>query len=142
MMTVTIVAMEEIFMRRILATSLMLPSLLLPAVAKASTPVNDASAPTPIRVSTGVIFPELLDSSDVTIPEPFAQQPVPGDAQVGVRFTVDLKGHPQNIQITKSLNPLWDARVIDAVREFRYRPGTVSNQPVAFDMNLTINIAH
>jgi TonB family protein len=129
-------------MRRILATSLMLPSLFLPAVAKASTPVDDASAPTPIRVSTGVIFPELIDSADVIIPESFTQQAIPGDAQVGVRFTVDLKGHPQNIQVTKSLNPLWDARVIDAVREFRYRPGTVNNQPVAVDMNLTVNIAH
>ena len=28
---------------------------------------------------------------------------------------------------------------IDAVRQFRYRPGTVSNQPVPVDMNLTVN---
>jgi TonB family protein len=68
-------------------------------------------------------------------------QPIPGDAQVGVSFTVDAKGRPQNVQVTKSLNPLWDARVVDAVREFRYRPGTVSKQPVAVDMNLTINLA-
>ena len=127
-------------MRRILATSLMLPSLLLPAVAKASTLVDDASAPTPIRVSTGVVFPELLDTVNVAVPDAFIGLPIPADAQVGVSFTVDEKGHPQNIHVTKSLNTLWDARVVDAVREFRYRPGTVSNQPVAVDMNLTINI--
>jgi TonB family protein len=128
-------------MRRILATSLMLPSLLIPAVASASQPVDDASASTPkVRVSTGVISPELLDSANVTVPAGFGNQIVPGDGQVALSLTIDEKGHPENIQVTKSLNPLWDARVVDAVRQFRYRPGTVSNSPVPVDMNLTVNI--
>src|ERR1700685_1343103 len=103
-------------MRRILATSLMLPSLLIPAVASASQPVDDASASTPkIRVSTGVTGPELLDSANITVPGDYADKAVPGDGQVGLSLTIDEKGHPENIQVTKSLNPLWDARVIDAV---------------------------
>jgi TonB family protein len=119
----------------------MLPSLLLPAVANASQPVDDASASTPkVRVSTGVIGPELLDASSITIPSGYADGAIPGDGQVGLNFTVDVKGHPENVQVTKSLNPLWDARVVDAVRKFRYRPGTVSNAPVPVDMNLTVNI--
>jgi TonB family protein len=128
-------------MRRILATSLMLPSLLIPAVAIASQPVDDATASTPrVRVSTGVIGPELLDSANITIPAGYGDQAVPGDGQVALSLTIDEKGHPENIQVTKSLNPLWDARVVDAVRQFRYRPGTVSNSPIPVDMNLTINI--
>jgi len=120
----------------------MLPSLLIPAVASASQPVDDASASTPkVRVSTGVIGPELLDSATITIPTGYAEDAIPGDGQVGLSLTIDEKGHPENIQVTKSLNPLWDARVVDAVRKFRYRPGTVSNEPVAVDMNLTVNIA-
>jgi protein TonB len=119
----------------------MLPSLLIPAVANASQPVDDASASTPkIRVSTGVIAPELLDSANVTVPAGYGGQAVPGDGQVGLSFTIDEKGHPQNIQVVKSLNSLWDARVVDAVRQFRYRPGTVSNSPIPIDMNLTVNI--
>jgi TonB family protein len=119
----------------------MLPSLLIPAVASASQPVDDASASTPkVRVSTGVISPELLDSANVTVPAGFGNQIVPGDGQVALSLTIDEKGHPENIQVTKSLNPLWDARVVDAVRQFRYRPGTVSNSPVPVDMNLTVNI--
>jgi TonB family protein len=126
-------------MRRILATSLMLPSLLIPAVASASQPVDDATASTPkVRVSTGVINPELLKSYDVTVPDGYAT--VPGDGQVGLSFTIDEKGRPENVQVTKSLSPLWDSRVVDAVRQFRYRPGTVSNEPIPIDMNLTVNI--
>ena len=128
-------------MRRILATSLLLPSLLIPAVASASQPVDDATASTPkVRVSTGVISPELLSSTDINVPDGYVDRTIPGNGQVGLSFTIDEKGHPENIQVTKSLNPLWDARVVDAVRQFRYRPGTVSNEPVAVDMNLTVNI--
>ena len=126
-------------MRRILAASLLLPSLFLPAAAKASTPVDDANAPTPVRVSTGVVPPALIDSANLSIPS--GGFLIPDGAEIGLTFTVDEKGIPQNIQVVKSFNPFWDARVVDAVRQFRYHPGTVDNQPVAVDMNLTVNIA-
>jgi TonB family protein len=129
-------------MRRILAiSSLLLLSLFLPAAAKASTPVDDATASTPARVSTGVIAPVLLDSVNLTLPTTFSSFLIPDGAEVGVSLTVDENGTPQNIHVVKSYNPFWDARVLDAVRQFHYRPGTVDNQPVAIDMNLTIDIA-
>ncbi len=129
-------------MRRILATSILLSSLILPAAAKASTPVDDASAPTPTRISTGVIFPTLLKTVDVSIPEGFAGSPIPGDAQVGLTLTVDASGQPQNIRVVRPLNPLWDSRVVDAVSKFHFHAGTIDNQPVPVDLNLTVNIAH
>jgi TonB family protein len=129
-------------MRRVLAiSSLLLLSLSLPAAAKASTPVDDATASTPVRVSTGVIQPVLLDSVNLTLPSSFSNFMVPEGAEVDLTFTVDENGTPQNIHVVKSYNPFWDARVLEAVRQFHYRPGTVDNQPVAIDMNLTINIA-
>jgi TonB family protein len=130
-------------MRRILATSLLLPSLFLPAAAKASTPVDDASAPTPkVRVSTGVVAPALLDADHFTIPIDMTDGPVPGDAAVGLTLTIDENGHPQNVKISKSLNPLWDARVVEAVNRAHFKPGTIDAQPISIDMNLTVNIAH
>lgn len=128
-------------MRRILATSLLLPSLLLPAAANASKPVNDASAPTPVRVSTGVVAPVLLDLASLSLPTSFNADFIPPDAQVSLALTVDQKGQPQDVHVVKSYNPFWDARVVDAVRQFHFKPGTVSNQPVAVDVNLTVNIA-
>jgi TonB family protein len=128
-------------MRRVLAVSLLLPSLFLPAVAKASTPVDDATAPTPVRISTGVIAPVLLSSPVLSLPMGFSFDLIPADAQVQLSLTVDAKGQPQNIQVVKSFSPFIDARVIETVSQFHFRPGTIDNQPTAVDLNLTINVA-
>ncbi|MGO8935002.1 MAG: energy transducer TonB [Terracidiphilus sp.] len=128
-------------MRRILATSIMLSSLTLPAAAFASTPVDDATAPTPIRVSTGVTEPVLIDSADLEIPDGYSIDAIPSGAQVSLSLTINEKGQPENIQVTKSFSKFWDARVIETVREFRYKPATVDDQPTPVDMNLVVNIA-
>ena len=127
-------------MRRILATSILLSSLTLPAAAFASTPVDDATAPTPIRVSTGVTEPVLVDSANLAIPQGYSVSDIPEDAQVGLSLTINAKGQPENIQVTKSFSKLWDARVIETVREFHFKPATVDNQPTSVDMNLVVNI--
>ncbi len=128
-------------MRRILAASLLLPSLFLPAVAKASTPVDDATAPTPVRVSTGITAPVLLSSPVLSLPMGFSFDLIPTDAHVQLSLTVDAKGQPQNIHIVKSCSPFVDARVIETVSQFHFRPGTIDNQPTAVDLNLTVNVA-
>jgi TonB family protein len=128
-------------MRRILATSTLLSSLILPAAAFASTPVDDATAPTPIRVSSGVTQPVLVHSASLDVPQGYSIDAIPDEAQVGLSVTIDAKGQPENIQITKSYSKFWDARVISTVRQFQFKPATVDNQPIPVDMNLTINIA-
>ena len=128
-------------MRRILATSIMLSSLTLPAAAFASTPVDDATAPTPIRVSSGVTEPVLVNSAYLSVPSGYSIDAIPSDAQVGLSLTINEKGQPENIQVTKSYNKFWDARVIETVREFHFKPGTVDNQPTPVDMNLVVNIS-
>ena len=128
-------------MRRILAASLMLSSLFLPAAAKASTPVDDASAPTPVRVSTGVTAPVLLSSPMLSLPVGYSFDLIPEDAKVQLSLTVDEKGEPQNIRVVKSFSPFIDARVVETVSQFHFRPGTVDNQPTTVDLNLTVNVA-
>jgi TonB family protein len=127
-------------MRRILVSSLLLSSLTLPAAAFASTPVDDATAPTPIRVSTGVTEPVLINSAYLSVPSGYSIDAIPNDAQVGLYLTINEKGQPENIQVTKSYNKFWDARVIETVREFHFKPGTVDNEPTPVDMNLVVNI--
>ena len=127
-------------MRRILAISTMLSSLALPAAAFASTPVDDATAPTPIRVSSGVTQPVLVNSAFLDIPSGYSIDAIPTDAQVSLSLTINEKGQPENIQVTKSFSKFWDARVIETVREFHFKPGTVDNEPTPVDMNLVVNI--
>src|ERR1039458_3129791 len=111
-------------MRRILATSIMLSSLTLPAAAFASTPADDATAPTPIRVSSGVTEPVLVNSAYLTVPVGYSIDAIPSDAQVSLSLTINAKGQPENIQVTKSFSKFWDARVIATVREFHFKPPT------------------
>ena len=140
-MTVTTVILEGI-MRHILAGSVLLSSLVLPAAAFATQPSDDVTASTqPVRVSTGVIAPTLLNSIGLKLPDGLPKDAIPVDAQIGVTLTVDEKGNPQDIHVTKGINAFWDARIIDTVRQFHYRPGTVDEQPIPVDMNLTITIA-
>jgi len=130
-------------MRRILATSLLFPSLFFPAAVSASALMNDASASTPkVRVSTGVIAPKLLNANQLTVPIYGAETTLPPDARVGLSLTVDEKGHPQNVKVIKSLNPIWDARVVKAISRSQFEPGTVDEQPTSIDLNLTVTIAH
>jgi TonB family protein len=128
-------------MRRVLAASFMLSSLLFPAVVKASTPVDDATAPTPVRISTGVTAPVLIGSPVLSLPQGLAFDLIPADAQVQLSLTVNAKGEPENIQVVKSFSPFVDARVVDAVSQFHFRPATVDNQPTAIDLNLIVNVA-
>ncbi len=130
-------------MRRILATSLLLPSLFLPAAVKASTPVDDATASAPkVRVSTGVIAPKLLNADNLSIPIGGAENSIPAGAQVGLTLTVDENGRPENVKVVKSLNAVWDARVVDAISRSHFKPATVDELPTSIDVDLTVNIAH
>ena len=128
-------------MRRVLAASLLLPSLFLPAAAKASTPVDDASAPTPVRISTGVTEPVLLSSPVLSLPQGLSFDLIPTDAQVELSLTVNEKGKPENIQVVKSYSPFIDARVVETVSQMHFRPGMIDNQPTPIDLNLTVNVA-
>jgi TonB family protein len=119
----------------------MLSSLFLPAAAKASTPVDDATAPTPVRISTGVTAPVLIGSPVLSLPQGLAFDMIPPGAKVELSLTVNAKGEPENIQVVKSFSPFVDARVIDTVSQFHFRPGKIDDQPTAVDLNLTINVA-
>ncbi len=129
-------------MRHILTSTVILSSLLLPAAAFASKPADDPAATTPApRITTGVIGPFLVNSLNLTAPQGPDASFLPADAQVGVSFVVDEKGVPENIQVTKSINPSWDSQVVEAVSKLHYRPARIDDQKIPVDMNLTVVIA-
>ena len=128
-------------MNRVLAATLLVSSLSLPAAAFASQPVDDATAPTPLRVSTGVSAPVLLDNPSITLSEGVSSESLPSGAQVDLSFTVNEKGEPTHVRVIKSFDPFWDARVVEMVSRFHYKPGELGNQPVAVPVALTVKIA-
>lgn len=128
-------------MRGNLAPALALCSMLLPVAAVASQNPTDANVTTSsLRVSTGVKAPVVLDTAEISLP-PGTLNTIAAGAEVGLQLTVDQYGVPQNIRVVSSPNQSLDASVVDAVRHFRFRPGTMDNKPVPVDLNLTVTIA-
>jgi TonB family protein len=115
--------------------------MLFPVAAVASQASTDAVVTTSnLRVSTGVKAPVVLDTAEISLPSGMLDA-LPAGAQVGLELTVDQNGAPQNIRVVKSPNQSLDASVVDAVRHFRFRPGTMDNKPIPVDLNLTVTIA-
>jgi TonB family protein len=126
-------------MRRILAASLLLSPLAFTAVAAASAPANDTSAPALVRpVSTGVTSPKLVYSTHVIIPENELALLRPNDTKVVLKLNVDQTGKTSDIRVLKSVNQDVDARVVDAVRQFRWSPATLDYQTIPMEMNLEV----
>jgi TonB family protein len=145
-------------MRRIIVSSLFLSTVLLHAqtatkgqsvtlearnevAASTSTqPATDATATvTPRRVSTGVVWPKLISVPTVSVSAAdFSTQDL-ATQHVVVAFRVDEKGAPQNVHLLKSVNQTVDERVLDAVRQYHFVPGTLDDQNVAVDVNLIVN---
>jgi TonB family protein len=123
-------------MRHTLVASLLLTPMLIPAAAYASKPKADDTAPAQaIRVSTGVTVPELL--SPKTVAASVAEE-APNNKKVVLSLQVDTTGKAEKILIVKSAGSDVDSRVLEAVRGFRFRPGTVSNQAVPENMKITV----
>ena len=129
-------------MRHIVASTILLSSMFVPAVAHASSSTDDVTASTPnLRVSTGVIAPTLASTIALDLPDVVGKSFVPFESTVGLSLTVDADGKAENIKVVKPSNPYLDARVIEAVQKAHFRPGSVDNTPTPVDMNLTVVVA-
>jgi TonB family protein len=95
-------------------------------------------AATPLRVSTGVVAPKLL--STVDIPSDGINA-IPGIRKTYVvEMTVDKNGEPSNVKIVESTGPTLDKNVLDAVRQYRFKPGTLDHQPIDFPVSLALEV--
>jgi hypothetical protein len=112
--------------------------LFISAVAHASSPSDDATASTP-QVSTGVVPPQVLNSLDIGS-SALTSHALPAGSLVELSYTVDESGHPRDVQIIKGVDAYWNARIVGAVLNLRYKPATMDHQPVSMDVKLNVNI--
>jgi TonB family protein len=125
-------------MRRILVASILMSPLFLSAAALASQPVTDQpAATTTLPLSTGVTPAHVLSTINVDL-SPAAAETLPYGAEVVVKLNIDEKGTAHDVEVVKSPNRYLDAPVVAAVRQYRFRPATLDNQPVAVPMVLTV----
>ena len=109
--------------------------LAAPAVPGAATTTT-----TPRRVSTGVVSPKLIHSTTVSSENTWPWGITGVAKTVVVGMTVDKNGVPTDLKIVRSAGPELDHNVLAAVAQYRFKPGTVSDQPVAIPLNLEINL--
>jgi TonB family protein len=131
-------------MRNITVAILSLSSLMLHA--QASTPAQTQVAtngPAQVkRVSTGVIAPKLIYKVDVNPGSTVPASLLSGETTVVVGMIVDKTGKPSDLKIVRSADPALDQNVLAAVSQYRFTPGTVSNEPVAIPVNLEVVISN
>jgi TonB family protein len=145
--------LENSMRKALLATLLFSPVLLhaqanspaQPQIALASSPAAPGTADRvvsakPLRISTGVVAPKLVHFVDLSSENTQPWTNVTANRTVTVGLIVDETGKPKDLKIIKSAGPIVDKNVLEAVSQYRFRPGTVSNQPVAFPLNLEVNI--
>ena len=131
-------------MHRILVVTLF-SSCALVAAAATPQPTHNAAALSPTsdtRVSTGVVAPRIDSTAVVHIQGDWILDTYPNPATMLVRLDVDSSGKATGIQIVHSISPRVDASVLEAVRQMRWRPAVLDNQPIAMTVNLTVAVEH
>jgi TonB family protein len=112
------------------------PQQLLAAVGADAGTIKTGS----LRVSTGVIAPKLVHSVDVVADPSTNWCLLSNSCKFTVGMTVDKTGKPSNLKIVQSGGRDLDQNVLAAVSQYRFTPGTVSNQPVETPVFLEVVI--
>ena len=123
-------------MRRILAVSLLSSLSLSAAAAAGPSVVVSASAP------EGVTSPRLVVSRAITISSDELPKYFRNPVRVVLKFDLDETGSPRKIRVAEPLTPPVDARVMAAVRDFRWTPAVINNHAVPIEMTLIVNVQH
>jgi len=148
-------------MRYLVAVALVLSPLMVPAQTAPSAPTSQLAAMhsgvhTPkapmsaaaadltqpvvsqLRVSTGVVEPKLIYVTDIH------QNAISALGRkvysAGVSMIVDTEGKPTDLKIVKSAGPIMDADILEAVSQYRFRPGSVSGEKFAVPLTLYLQI--
>jgi TonB family protein len=129
-------------MRNVAVAILSLSSFMLQAQAStpAQTDVANSGSASIRRVSTGVIAPKLVYKVDVVADSTKTASMLNNETTVVVGMVVDKSGKPSDLKIIRSAGPGVDASVLTAVSQYRFTPGTVSNEPIATPLNLEVVI--
>jgi TonB family protein len=104
--------------------------------------VNDNTVPAvkPLRISTGVTAPKLIHSVNVQLARTPFISPTLVNSTVVVSMVVDETGKPNNLKVVKSLGTSLDEDVLAAVSQYRFKPGTLDNEPTPIELTLEITL--
>jgi TonB family protein len=105
------------------------------ASVEATSPVR-----TPVRISTGVTFPKLIETEGIVESADWKWRPTESERVAVVKFIVDPTGKPSQVEMVKSLGTVIDNDVVAAVSRYHFQPGTLDHQPIPVEIRLTVTI--
>jgi TonB family protein len=100
--------------------------------------VQGAALPAGVyRMGTGITAPVLVSKSEPQYTEEARAAKIHGTVLLSVDIAPD--GVAQNIEVSRSLEPGLDQKAIEAVRQWRFKPGMKDGAPVTVRANIEVN---
>jgi TonB family protein len=129
-------AQPQVASAPVLQSSLVQPTGLMLGAAED----RPTAKPGAVRISTGVVAPKLVKTVDIQEDTVNFSKAAGSERDVVVAMVVDETGKPEDLKIVQSAGVGLDENVLSAVKQYRFKPGTVSGQIVAVPVNLHITI--
>jgi TonB family protein len=57
-----------------------------------------------------------------------------------IELVIDEQGRPSSISVRESIQPMYDAELMKAARDWRYQPATLRGKPVKYRKLIQLNI--
>jgi TonB family protein len=88
------------------------------------------------HVGNGVLPPQIIYAPDPKYTDEAAAARYNGVAVVSL--IVDAQGNPQNIHLIRHLQMGLDEQTLKAVRQYKFKPGTLEGKPVPVEVNIEV----
>jgi outer membrane biosynthesis protein TonB len=107
------------------------------ALPVAASAVPDKSA---LRVSTGVVFPKLIEAGPVEESTRWTWKPTEDRKIAVVRVLVGADGVPAKVEMLQSVGAKMDSDVLATVSRYRFEAASLDHVKIPAEIHLTVNI--
>ena len=109
------------------------------AIQAPSQPAQAAPLGHVYKIGNGVTEPILTFAPDPEFPKTAFKEKVHFQGVCVVGVVVDKDGLPRDVHVVRSLRPDFDKNAMLAVRQYRFKPGTLHGKPVAVAIQIEVN---
>ena len=114
------------------------PKNLKPWIAlRASDTQPEVNAGSVYHIGAGVSAPVVISQVNPDFPPGHTEKDFSGICLVSL--VVNAEGQPENVQIVKSLQPDFDKKALEAVRQYKFKPAIYKGQPVPVALKIEVN---
>jgi bla regulator protein blaR1 len=98
---------------------------------------KSAAAPRIYHIGGDVSAPELIFAPDPQYSEEAKRAKYQGICVLSL--VVDAQGNPQRVQVVRHLGEGLDQKAVEAVKQYRFKPAMLHDEPVAVQVNIRMN---